>query len=273
MLNISNLLPNCSCISTRSPIYSTMIHLLQALRAALLRVAEAYDCYLLLICMLTEALRDSLSFSYASLAGYLAGYKYNCKYNCKPKSWELVSPPFQISQIYSFNIENHLHATRNCFRISYLLTQDCGPGNQASASTGWAAQPEVGCVNSGAGALPLVRPKERGGCRQLSSDPLQPHNPRWSLPQDHVSLQFSNNFALKESAKWRLLLFPPKNKQKSKQHRPQQILHKLTSLQRFTQTPSPSVHHLQNVRWTVYNLPYSFIITGLHNNSLQTWHR
>lgn len=93
-----------------------MIHLLQALRPALLKVAEAYDCYLLLICTLTEALEVSFCYSYALLAGYLASDKYNCKYNCKPKSHELPT----LSDIF-FNTENHLHATRNRLPISYLL--------------------------------------------------------------------------------------------------------------------------------------------------------
>lgn len=52
-----NILPNCRSIFARFQIYSIMI--LQALRAALLKVAEACDCYLLLIRMLTEALKVS----------------------------------------------------------------------------------------------------------------------------------------------------------------------------------------------------------------------
>lgn len=95
-----------------------MIHLLQALRPALLKVAEAYDCYLLLICRLTEALKVSFCYSYALLAGYLAGDKYNCKYNCKPKSHELVSPLLPTLSDIFFNTENHLHATRNRLPIS-----------------------------------------------------------------------------------------------------------------------------------------------------------
>lgn len=53
-----------------------MIHLLHALRAVLLKVAEVYDCYLImLISMLTKALQVSFSNNYAFLAGYLAGDK------------------------------------------------------------------------------------------------------------------------------------------------------------------------------------------------------
>lgn len=139
----------------------------------------------------------------------------------------------------------------------------------------------VGCTtksqpfNSKLSELALLMPKEE----DWSADycPLLHSNP---LPQIHADLCYRITFPslLLIILLWKKVqnedfsfckhCFPPKKKKKKNHRKTQQILHELTSLQRFTQTLGLFSHHLRNLRWTVYNLHYSFIITGLRNNSL-----